>query len=123
MLWRGTTRYTHGESGENQMSNRPATAAQYVDLVKQAIFELEDTVEALGFDIDEIDGIPGYLPVLLKELRALRATMGDGSYRFDRHDLPMMRIVRQNSDKELPCIRLLYQINETHKLGLDVPQD
>jgi hypothetical protein len=105
------------------MSNRPATAAQYVDLVKQVIFELEDSVEALGFDIDEIDGIPGYLPVLLKELRGLRAAMSDGSYRFDRHDLPMMRIVKQYSDKEIPCIRLLYLINETHKLGLDVPQD
>ena len=105
------------------MSNRPATAEQYVSLVKQVIFELEDIIEALGFDIDEIDGIPGYLVVLLRELRAMRASMADGSYQFDRRDLPLMRVVKQYSEKELPCIRLLYQINETHKLGLDVPQD
>jgi hypothetical protein len=103
------------------MGNRPATTQQYVDLVKQAIFELEDIIEALGFDIDEIDGIPAYLKVLLKELRAMRALMRDGNYQFDRHDLPMMRIVKQHTEKELPCIRLLYQINETHKLGLDIP--
>ncbi len=105
------------------MSDRPATAAQYVDLVKQAIFELEDIVEALGFDFDEIDELPGYLSVLLRELRAMRSAMADGSYRFDRHDLPMMRIVKQHTEKELPCIRLLYRINETHKLGLDISQN
>ena len=105
------------------MSIRPATAEQYVDLVKQAIFELEDIIEARGFDIDEIDEMPGYVTVLLKELRAMLAAMKDGDYRFDRHDLPMMRIVRQQTEKELPCIRLLYQINETHRLGLDVPAD
>jgi hypothetical protein len=105
------------------MTNRPATAEQYVELVKQAIFELEDIVEARGFDVDEIDETPGYLAVLLKELRAMRAAMRDGSYRFDRHDLPLMRIVRQHTEKELPCIRMLYQINETHRLGLDIPAD
>jgi hypothetical protein len=101
------------------MSTRPATPEEYVALVKQAIFELEDIVEAKGFDIDEIDGSPGYVDVLLKELRALRAAMADGSYQFGRHDLPMMRIVKQYTDKELPCIRLLYQINQTHREGLD----
>jgi hypothetical protein len=105
------------------MSNRPATAEQYVKLVKQAIFEVEDIIEALGFDIDEVDGTPGYLPVLLRELRSMREAMRDGSYQFGRHDLPMMRIVSQQTEKDLPCIRLLYRINETHKLGLDVVQD
>lgn len=105
------------------MSIRPATAEQYVDLVKQAIFELEDIVEARGFDIDEIEEMPGYINVLRKELRGILAAMKDGSYRFDRHDLPMMRIVKQQTEKELPCIRLLYRINETHKLGLDIPAD
>jgi hypothetical protein len=101
------------------MSTRPATPEKYVALVKQAIFELEDIVEAMGFDIDEIDGSPMYIDVLLKELRAMRATMADGSYQFGRQDLPMMRIVKQYTEKELPCIRLLYQINQTHREGLD----
>jgi hypothetical protein len=105
------------------MGNRPATAEQYVELVRQAIFELEDIIEARGFDIDEIDETPGYIAALLKELRAMRAAMKDGSYVFDRHDLPMMRIVKQQTEKELPCIRLLYQINETHRLGLEIPAD
>jgi hypothetical protein len=101
------------------MSTRPATPEEYVALVKQAIDELQDIVEALGFDVDEIDGSPMYVEVLLKELRAMRAEMADGSYQFGRHDLPMMRVVKQHTDKELPCIRLLYLINQTHRQGLD----
>jgi hypothetical protein len=101
------------------MSTRPATPEEYVALVKQAIDELQDIVEALGFDVDEIDGSPMYVEVLLKELRAMRAEMADGSYQFGRHDLPMMRVVKQHTDKELPCIRLLYLINQTHQQGLD----
>lgn len=101
------------------MSTRPATPEEYVALVRQAINELEDIIEATGFDIDEIDGNTAYVEVLLKELRAMRATMADGSYQFGRQDLPMMRLVKQYTDKELPCIRLLYLINQTHREGLD----
>jgi hypothetical protein len=102
------------------MSNKPSTPEEYVALVRQAIDELEDIVEALGFDVDEIDGTPMFVEVLLKELRDMRTAMADGSYQFGRHDLPMMRVVKQHTDKELPCIRLLYLINQTHREGLDV---
>ncbi len=105
------------------MSERPRTAEEYVELVRQAIFEIGDVIEAMGFDIDEIDNGTGYLEVLLKELRALRASMADGSYRFGRHDLPMMRIVKNLTEKDLPCVRLLYLINQTHHEGLDIPGD
>ena len=98
------------------MITKPSTPEEYVALVRQAIFELEDIVEAMGFDVDEIDDSPMYIEVLLKELPA----MADGSYQFGRHDLPMMRVVKQHTDKELPCIRLLYLINQTHREGLDV---
>jgi hypothetical protein len=53
----------------------------------------------------------------------MRTAMADGSYQFGRHDLPMMRVVKKYTDKELPCIRLLYRINETHRQGLDIDAD
>ncbi len=102
------------------MNERPRTAQEYVELVRQAIFDIEDMIEAMGFDIDEIESSPAYLDVLLKELRAVRASMADGSYQFGRHDLPMMRIVKRYTEKEIPCIRLLYLINQTHREGLDI---
>jgi len=102
------------------MSARPRTAEEYVALVRQTIFELEDIEEAARFDFDEVEHNLGYVEVLLKELRGMRAAMADGSYQFGRHDLPMMRIVKKYTEKELPCIRLLYRINQTHREGLDV---
>ena len=53
----------------------------------------------------------------------MRESMRDGSYQFGRRDLPMMRVVKQHSEADLPCIRLFYDINETHRLGLDVAGD
>ncbi len=102
------------------MGTRPGSPEEYAALVKQTVFELEDILEAAGFDHDEVEHNLGYVEVLLKELRGMRAAMADGSYLFGRHDLPMMRVVKKYSEKELPCIRLLYLINQTHREGLDV---
>jgi hypothetical protein len=34
-----------------------------------------------------------------------------------------MRIVKQHSDKDLPCIKMFYDINQTHRQGLDIDAD
>lgn len=103
--------------------SRPRTAEEYAALVKQAVYELQDIIEAASFDIDEIDPNLDFVNVLLRELQGMRAAMREGSYQFGRQDLPMMRIVKQHSDQDLPCIRLLYDINETHRRGLHIDQD
>ena len=103
--------------------SRPRTAEEYVTLVQQAIYELQDIIEAAAFDVDEIDPDLQFVHVLVGELQGMRDAMRDGSYQFGRQDLPMMRIVKQHSDADLPCIRLLYDINETHRLGLDIDAD
>ncbi len=102
------------------MSDRPKTAAEYAGLVDQVIAELEDIIEAANFDFDEVESNLGFVNFLLKEMRALRTSMADGSYQFGRKDLPWMRIVKQHSDQDLPCIRLFYLINQTHLQGLDI---
>lgn len=102
------------------MSGRARTAEAYVGLVEQVIDELLDMVEAARFDYDEVDPELGYVELLLKEMRAMRASMADGSYHFGRTDLPVMRIVKLHSEKDLPCIRLFYEINRTHREGLDI---
>ena len=102
------------------MGTRPRTAAEYAALVDQAIDELEDIIEAANFDIDAVESNLGFVNVLLKEMRAMRASMADGSYQFGRRDLPWMRIVKQHTDQDLPCIRLFYLINQTHREGLDI---
>jgi hypothetical protein len=33
----------------------------------------------------------------------MRETVQDGSYQFDRNDLPLMHIVKKHTDNDLPC--------------------
>jgi hypothetical protein len=102
------------------MGDRARSAEEYAELVDQAIFDLKELRAYTDYDIEAIDTNTAYLGVLLEELRELRASMADGSYLFGRNDLPFMRIVKQHSERELPFIKLLYQINATHRQGLDV---
>ena len=105
------------------MSQRAKSAGEYAGLVDQVIFELEEFAATTDFDTEAIDVNTTYLEILLAEIRKLRADMADGSYLFGREDLPFMRLVKKSDEKMLPFIRLFYQINETHKQGLDVPED
>jgi hypothetical protein len=105
------------------MSERASTAEEYVELVDQVIFDLEDLMASTAYDFDEIDNSPAYLGLLLKEVRELRASMADGSYLFGREDLPFMRLLKRSNEKALPFIRLFYRINQTHKQGLHIPGD
>ncbi len=102
------------------MNEQPKTAEEYVRLVEQALDELEDILEASSFDFDEVESNLGFVEALKKELTEMRESMQDGSYQFGRNDLPLMRIVKQHTEKDLPCIRLFYTINQTHRQGLDI---
>lgn len=104
------------------MTERARTAQEYVELVDQVIFDLEELIASTAYDVDEIDSTPAFLGLLLKEVRELRASMADGSYLFGRQDLPFMRLVKRSNEKTLPFIRMFYRINQTHKLGLDVQE-
>lgn len=102
------------------MSERAQSAEEYAGLVDQVIFELEELGASTAYDTEAIDVNTTFLEVLLGEVRKLRADMADGSYLFGRQDLPFMRLLRKADEKTLPFIRLFYQINETHKHGLDI---
>lgn len=105
------------------MSGRAKTAKEYAGLVDQVIGELQDILDATRFDVDDVESNTDYVEVLLAEIRDLRASMADGSYRFGRYDLPFMRIVKRHNDSDMPCIRLFYDINQTHREGLDITED
>ena len=104
------------------MSERARTAEEYIDLVKQVIFELEDLQAASAYDIDELAGENTLVEMLLQEMRELYSTMQKGDYLFGRQDLPFMRLLRNASESELPFLKLFYKINRTHTQGLDVPE-
>ena len=105
------------------MGQRARTAEEYVNLIEQVMDELEDIKEVSGYSFDDDQGNLSFVDVLMKDMRELRASMADGTYQFGRNDLPYMRIVKKLSDIQLPCIRLLYMINQTHREGLDLQGD
>ena len=105
------------------MGLRAKTAEEYVNLIEQVMDELEDIKEVSGYSFDDDQGNLSFVDVLMKDMRELRASMADGTYQFGRNDLPYMRIVKKLSDIQLPCIRLLYMINQTHREGLDLQGD
>ena len=102
------------------MRLRARTPEEYVSLIEQVIDELEDIKEVTEYAFDDDQGNLSFVDVLMKDMRELRASMADGTYQFGRNDLPYMRIVKKLTDMQLPCIRLLYMINQTHREGLDI---
>ncbi len=102
------------------MLGRPKTAEAYVELVDQALFEIEDLRAAAEYDMDSLGAATEFLEELERDVRALRASMADGSYLFGKEDLRFVNVVAKQDERILPFKRLLLKINETHRNGLDI---
>jgi hypothetical protein len=102
---------------------RARSTEEYVDMVKQAVFEADDLNACLEWDYgDEAEAIQRTMPFLEplgRSVRELHQAMAAGNYRFANGELPFMEVLRQYHD-QLPFAHLLEQINATHCEGLDV---
>ncbi len=105
------------------MLGRPKTPEAYVDLVDQALFEIEDLRLAAEYDMDSMGAANEFLADLERDVRKLRDSMADGSYRFGKENLPFFNVVEQQDERILPFRQLLLKINETHLKGLDAGDD
>lgn len=104
------------------MIKRPKTVDQYVELVKQAVFEVEELRMATEYDLEQMGGVMTFLDNLEEQVKGLWDSMVQGTYEFGDEDLPFMRIVNTADDRLLPFKFLLRVINETHRKGLDVDE-
>ena len=102
---------------------RPKTAEEYVSLIENALFEIEDLRAAAEYDEDSMGGALKFLDELEAQVRSIRDRMAAGSYRFEDRDLPFMKLVQQVDDRLLPFKQLLVIINATHRKGLNVEED
>ncbi len=101
---------------------RAKTAEEYIEWVKNALFEVQDLKECLLYDAEDMVRFPAYLETLETGIKRLHKDMCDGNYHFGREDLPFMEVARLQGDK-IPFHTLLKQINETHRKGLDIGED
>lgn len=98
---------------------RAGSVDEYVERVRQALFEVGDLRECLGFEPEDLNRFPAFLEPLEQGIKTLYKSMQDGDYLFGREDLPFVDLATRCAD-EIPFHTLLKQINETHRRGLDV---
>lgn len=102
------------------MIKRPRTPEAYIELVKQAVFEIEDLRAAIEYDAEGMLDSIGFVDELERHIKTVYDSMADGTYEFEDKDLPYMEIVRQHGTFILPFRDLLTVINKTHRNGLDI---
>lgn len=95
----------------------PKTMDEYIDLVHQAIYDIDDLRACSEDDMDEMESQP-FLEPLDTQLRKLYEDMIGGSYVFPADtDLPFMAIV-DKWGRLIPFRALLVAINKVHRNGL-----
>jgi hypothetical protein len=98
---------------------RAKTVDEYVEWVRQAVFEVGDLRDCLEFELEDLTRFPAFLDPLEQGIKDLYESMKAGTYSFGREDLPFMDLAEKYAD-EIPFVTLLKQINETHRKGLEV---
>jgi len=101
---------------------RACSADEYIQWVKNAVFEVDDLRNCFDFDMDEGGRYPAFLDPLDQGIKDLFEQMKQGTYQFGREDLSFMDIVHRYGD-ESPFATLLKQINETHRKGIENDAD
>lgn len=101
------------------MMKRPATVEEYVALIKDALYEVDEMRAAIEFDEEYMTDAGAYINELDRTLNDLIQSMTDGSYCWRTGDLPFMDYVRDLDERVLPFRSLLIRINDTHKNGLE----
>ncbi len=99
---------------------RAQSVEEYVDMVQQAVFEVEELYMAAEFDMESMGSTANFVDDMNKTLKQLLSSMNDGSYHFENKDLAFMPIVEKENEKMLPFKFMLRRINETHRYGLEI---
>jgi hypothetical protein len=102
---------------------RPATMEEYLELVKSALFDVEELRMSVEYDMEFMEGALSFVEPLEKDLRDLQSAITDGSYEFSDTDLPFMSIVESQQSVLLPLKPVLRRINETHRKGLQAEEE
>ena len=100
--------------------HRARSAEEYAEWVKQAMFEVGDLKNCLLYEMEDLQQFPTYIEPLEEGIQQVYDAMVAGTYRFGREDLAFMDVLRRH-EEHVPFHTLLKQINETHRKGLDVP--
>ncbi len=97
-----------------------ANARRVLDLVDQAIFEIDQLLVCAGDESDDDTELSELTPLyehLLVELKKLHTDVVSGRHRFaNGADLAFMPLVRRWKDR-IPFVLMLEALNKTHQAG------
>ena len=97
----------------------PADMDEYIDLVHQAIYEIDELNACIEDDTEEMEHYLAFIAPLDNQLRELYSDMTGGKYQLSPDtDLPFMAIVRKFG-AQIPFKQLLEVINTTHRRGFE----
>jgi len=93
---------------------------QLIDLVQEAVYEVDELRACLEHDDDEASTYTPYLDSLDAMLRDLHESMISGKYGGTGRgeDLPFMPLFKQH-ERSIPFRELLRTINATHREGFE----
>ena len=98
----------------------PKTRDEYLDLVDQAILEVDELLlcaEDEGGEDDEFSSLSPLYEQLIRDLKKLHTGIFDGSHTFaDGSDMSFMPLVRKWK-RRIPFSNLLETLNSVHKTG------
>lgn len=100
---------------------QPKTVDEYIDLVHQAVYEVDELMSIIGDDAEAYEGILPFVNQLDAMLRKMYDDMISGRYEFDPNgpDMSFMAIA-DKIGTHMTFKPLLSVINHTHRFGLDV---
>ncbi len=99
---------------------RDKSLDEYIEWVKQALFEDEDMRASVEFDEEFMGDTLIFVDPLEGEIKKLYNDLINDRYEFSSESLSFMQIVEKNDLTLLSFKFLLQRINETHTKGLDV---
>ena len=102
---------------------RAKTVDEYVALVKDALYEVQDMRAAIEYDEEGMGGGSKIIQELEDSLNDIYNSMQSGDYCWRTGDLKYMDIIRDLDEGVVPFYSLLIRINDTHKNGLEPDED
>lgn len=97
--------------------NQPKTMDELIDLVHQAVYEVDELRACIEDEPDEMERYTPFIDQLDRQLRALFDDMTGGRYTCPAEaDLDFMLLV-QKWGRDIPFKPLLVAINQAHRNG------
>jgi len=100
---------------------RPESVDEYLDLVDQAIFEMEDVLACAEYEDDDIElsELTPLYEYLVKELKLLHAKLLSGNHGFGQGEALAFAEPVAKWGRRIPCLDILNILVRSYKEGLE----